>query len=121
MKLVVLSDNRQLQQTLGNEHGLCIYLETEKYKCLLDTGASDMFIHNAEQMVIDLEDVDYVFISHGHSDHIGGLQAFLEINHKAKIVLSRNALTQRFYSVRNGMRDISSKIDIGNYTIVRYI
>lgn len=115
MKLVVLSDNRQLQQTLGNEHGLCIYLETEKYKCLLDTGASDMFIRNAEEMVIDLEAVDYVFISHGHSDHIGGLQAFLEMNHKAKIVLSKNALTQHFYSVRNGLRNISSKIDISNY------
>ena len=115
MKIVILSDNRQLQEDLDNEHGLCIYLETEKYKCLLDTGASDMFIHNAEQMVIDLEDIDYVFISHGHSDHIGGLQAFLEINSKAKIILSANALSQRFYSNRKGLHEISSKIDIGNY------
>jgi 7,8-dihydropterin-6-yl-methyl-4-(beta-D-ribofuranosyl)aminobenzene 5'-phosphate synthase len=115
MKLVVLSDNRKLQQTLGNEHGLCIYLETEKYKCLLDTGASDLFIRNAEEMVIDLKAVDYVFISHGHSDHIGGLQAFLQINQKAKIVVSGNALTQDFYSVRNGLRNISSKIDISKY------
>jgi 7,8-dihydropterin-6-yl-methyl-4-(beta-D-ribofuranosyl)aminobenzene 5'-phosphate synthase len=115
MKIVVLSDNRQLQESLGFEHGLCIYLETEKYKCLLDTGASDMFIHNAEQMVIDLVDVDYVFISHGHSDHIGGLQAFLEINSKAKIILSKNALSQKFFSVRRGLREISSQIDINNY------
>ena len=115
MKIVVLSDNRQLQESLEFEHGLCIYLETKKYKCLLDTGASDMFIHNAEQMVIDLADVDYVFISHGHSDHIGGLQAFLAINSKAKIILSGNALSQRFFSVRKGIREISSKIDISNY------
>ena len=115
MKIVVLSDNRQLQGALEFEHGLCVYLETEKYKCLLDTGASDMFIHNAEQMVIDLIDVDYVFISHGHSDHIGGLMAFLEINSKAKIILSKNALSHRFFSVRKGLRDISSQIDISNY------
>lgn len=114
MKLVVLSDNRQLQESLEFEHGLCIYLETEKYKCLLDTGASDMFIHNAEKMVIDLEDVDYVFISHGHSDHIGGLEAFMKLNTKAKIVVSQNALSQRFFSVRNGIKEISSSIDISN-------
>ncbi len=116
MKITVLSDNRQLQESLKSEHGLCIYLETEKYKCLLDTGASDMFIHNAEQMVIDLEDIEYVFISHGHSDHIGGLQAFLEINSKAKIILSKNALTQRFFSSRKGLHEITSKIDISNYS-----
>lgn len=115
MKLSVLSDNRQLEESLEFEHGLCIYLETEKYKCLLDTGASDIFIRNAEKMVIDLEDVDYVFISHGHSDHTGGLKSFLEINTKAKIVLSGNTLSQRFYSNRKGLREISSKIDISNY------
>lgn len=115
MKLSVLSDNRQLEESLEFEHGLCIYLETEKYKCLLDTGASDIFIRNAEKMVIDLEDVDYVFISHGHSDHTGGLKSFLEINTKAKIVLSGNTLSQRFYSNRKGLREISSKLDISNY------
>ena len=115
MKIVVLSDNRQLQGDLEFEHGLSIYLETKKYKCLLDTGASDMFIHNAEKMEIDLVDVDYVFISHGHSDHIGGLMAFLKINSKAKIVLSKNALSQRFFSVRKGLREISSQMKISQY------
>ena len=115
MKIVVLSDNRKLNKSLESEHGLCVYIETEHYKCLLDTGASDMFIHNAEQMVIDLEAVDYVFISHGHSDHIGGLMAFLKINNKAKIILSKNALSQRFFSNRKGLREISSQIDLHNY------
>lgn len=115
MKVAVLSDNKQLQGELGNEHGLCIYLETENYKCLLDTGASDMFIHNAEKMEIDLEDIDFVFISHGHSDHTGGLQSFLQINRKAKVVLSGKVLSQRFFSIRKGLHEISSKIDITHF------
>jgi 7,8-dihydropterin-6-yl-methyl-4-(beta-D-ribofuranosyl)aminobenzene 5'-phosphate synthase len=76
MKLVVLSDNRQVDESLESEHGLCIYMETDKYKCLLDTGATNQFIRNAEKLNINLRDVDYVFISHGHSDHTGGGAGF---------------------------------------------
>ena len=44
MRLVVLADNRTLSRDLQTEHGLCVYLETDQHKILLDTGASDIFI-----------------------------------------------------------------------------
>ena len=69
MKLTVLSDNRTNDRMLQTEHGLSILLQTERHKILLDTGASDVFIRNAERLGIDLSDIDYVFTSHGHSDH----------------------------------------------------
>lgn len=112
MKLQVLSDNRAMHDDVVTEHGLCIYLEADSYKCLLDTGASDVFIRNAANMHIDLVDIDYVFISHGHSDHLGGLEAFLEMNKKAKIVVARHALTQRFFSTRNGVKEISACLNL---------
>ena len=73
MKWTVLSDNRTNDSQLQTEHGLSILLETDKHCILLDTGASDVFIRNAEIMGIDLSMVEFVFISHGHSDHAGGL------------------------------------------------
>lgn len=115
MKLVVLVDNRKIDETLESEHGLSIYVETEKHKYLLDTGASDTFIRNAEKLGIDLKQVETVFISHGHADHIGGLEAFLGINSNAKIILSENVLNQKYYSKRLGLRNISIQLDPGKY------
>ena len=86
MKWTVLSDNRSCDSRLSTEHGLSILLEAEQHRILLDTGASDVFIRNAELLDIDLCDVDYVFISHGHSDHAGGLQYFLEHNRQAQVI-----------------------------------
>ncbi|MCI4443134.1 MAG: MBL fold metallo-hydrolase [Lentimicrobium sp.] len=120
MKVVVLSDNRAFDESLQTEHGLCIYLETDKYTCLLDTGASDKFIRNAEKLGVDILSVDFVFISHGHADHIGGLPAFLELNNTAKIVISKNALNQKFFSKRNGLHSISLDFDFSPY-INRFI
>ena len=109
MKWTVLSDNRTNNDLLQTEHGLSILLETEKHRILLDTGASDMFIHNAERLGIDLSTVDYVFISHGHSDHAGGLKHFMEINDKAKVIVSPDAVNGNFFSKRGNLHSITAE------------
>ena len=106
MKWTVLSDNRSNDSSLLTEHGLSILLQTERHKILLDTGASDVFIKNAEQLGIDLSDVDYVFISHGHSDHAGGLRYFLEHNRQAQVIVSPDAMSGKFFSKRGNLHSI---------------
>ena len=108
MNWTILTDNRSEDSRLFTEHGLSVYVETSQHKLLLDTGASDVFLRNAERLGIDLTDVDYVFISHGHSDHAGGLAAFLRMNSKAQVILSPHCLDRSFYSSRNGLHSITS-------------
>ena len=109
MKWTVLSDNRTKNPSLEIEHGLSILLETDKHRILLDTGASDVFIRNAERLGIDLSTVDYVFISHGHNDHAGGLRYLMEINNKFKIIVSPHAVSGKFFSKRRYFHSITTE------------
>ena len=114
-RIIVLSDNRSNDCRLQTEHGLSVYMESTSGKFLLDTGASDLFVRNAEKLGIDLSDVDYCLISHGHNDHIGGLMAFLEINKKAKIILSSYIPGSVYVSVRRYQHSITGNVDFTKY------
>ena len=109
MKWTILSDNRSSNPALETEHGLSILLQTERHRILLDTGASDVFIRNAELLGIDFSDVNYVFISHGHSDHAGGLRYFMEHNKKAQVIVSPDAMSGKFFSKRGNLHSITTQ------------
>lgn len=109
MTWTVLVDNRTNDPAVETEHGLSILLETECHRILLDTGANDMLIRNAEKLRIDLSTVDYVFISHGHSDHAGGLKHFMTVNDEAKIIVSPDALSGKFFSKRRYLHSITAE------------
>ena len=108
MRWTVLADNRTNDLALETEHGLAIILETERHRILLDTGASDMFIRNAERLGKDLSKIDYVFISHGHSDHAGGLKHLMAVNDKAKVIVSPDAINGKFFSKRGHQHSITT-------------
>lgn len=109
MKAVVLVDNSQHpDNNLCIEHGLSIYFEFENKKWLFDVGGSDKFYINAKKLNIDIADVDYLVISHGHNDHNGGLKQFVDINKKAEIIISTHIKNKSYFSYnKSNKRDIS--------------
>ncbi|MCB5272355.1 MAG: MBL fold metallo-hydrolase [Candidatus Cloacimonetes bacterium] len=59
--------------------GFSIYLE--EYRLLFDTGSNGrVLLENMKALGIDVKEVRYLFISHAHWDHIGGLDSVLEAN-----------------------------------------
>jgi 7,8-dihydropterin-6-yl-methyl-4-(beta-D-ribofuranosyl)aminobenzene 5'-phosphate synthase len=120
MIVKTLSENTAVSDEFKNEHGLSLYIETEKHKLLFDLGASAIFVENAYKLDVDLAEVDLVIISHGHYDHGGGLRAFLHLNDKAKIFLSRKAFG-RYYSNRPGGEKAYIGLDVGLIKSDRFI
>jgi 7,8-dihydropterin-6-yl-methyl-4-(beta-D-ribofuranosyl)aminobenzene 5'-phosphate synthase len=74
VKLTVLVDNNTLNdRPLVGEAALAHFIEAEGKKILFDVGYSDAFVTNATKLHLDLLDVDFVVLSHGHLDHTWGL------------------------------------------------
>lgn len=109
MRINVLIDNTEHPHlNLHSEHGLSIYFETGGYHYLMDVGASSKFAANASSLNIDIINVDFLILSHGHADHTGGLEEFFRLNKKAKVYLSPYAMNKSYYSMRLGeKREIS--------------
>lgn len=112
MKITVLVDNNTLiGKNLNGEPGLSFFIEDEGIKVLFDTGISDLFIKNAHKLGISMDNLDYVVISHGHDDHIGGLVHLINyykdynIKNRPKLLIHPMAL----------MNKICENNDIGNF------
>lgn len=99
MKIYALMENTPYEPVFAAEHGLSLYLETDRHKILFDTGASGAFADNAERLGVDLSQVELAILSHDHYDHGGGLARFLEVNDHAPIYLSAHAFGKRYNGV----------------------
>ncbi len=73
MKLTILTENTA-GEYFSAEHGLSYFIEYDNKKILFDTGASDVFLKNAEKLNVNLNDTDVIVLSHGHWDHGNGLK-----------------------------------------------
>jgi len=118
MKLTVLVDNNTLiDRYFCGEPGVSYFIEDGGKRILFDVGYSDVFIKNAQKMSLNLLDVDFLVLSHGHLDHTWGLDPLIrlyteaiieEIDHK-KPTLVAHPLTLLTKTL-NGLEEIGSII-----------
>jgi 7,8-dihydropterin-6-yl-methyl-4-(beta-D-ribofuranosyl)aminobenzene 5'-phosphate synthase len=76
--VTILYDNRPSASRMTPGWGFAALIEVADERLLFDAGA-DMLIfeENATIAGVDLHSIDHVFLSHAHSDHIGGLGSVL--------------------------------------------
>jgi 7,8-dihydropterin-6-yl-methyl-4-(beta-D-ribofuranosyl)aminobenzene 5'-phosphate synthase len=116
MKIVTLIENLVYESKLKGEHGLSFLIKTDKYKILFDTGQTGSVVDNANILGENLEDVDFIVLSHGHYDHTGGLERVLEINNTAKIIMKKEIFQKKYSNSGNNMKEIGFKLK-NNYKI----
>lgn len=117
MILKMLMENTSGSCELKSEHGLSIYIEVKGRKILFDAGQTSAFAENAESMQVNLAEVDTAILSHGHYDHSGGLQRFLELNTKAKVLINEHAF-HSFYSNPTKEIGIASFLQDHNQVVI---
>jgi len=106
MRITTLVENTVHKSGLIAEHGLSILLETEDEKILFDTGQRHALLHNATQMGIELSEVDKIVLSHGHSDHTGGLEDALRASDGAHVYGHTGIFDERYSKGKCEQRSI---------------
>lgn len=87
MRVVVLLENTASSSAMRICHGLSLYIETGGTSFLLDMGPNAMFAQNAQSLGVDLSQVRFAVVSHGHYDHGGGVDVFLRRNGQAPVYI----------------------------------
>ena len=113
MKIITLMENTAKDDTIRAEHGLSLYIETNRHTLLSDCGCTDAFIENAATLGVDLQKVDSVFLSHGHYDHASGILPFTALNPEAAIYMQEKALLPYYHKTESVERYIGIDPAIG--------
>lgn len=96
IKITILCENetsKRAARFCRSEWGFSAYVETEQVKILFDTGHTDLYKHNANALGIDLNQSDFVVLSHHHWDHTSGMLSH-EFKEKKKLILHPDVLNK---------------------------
>lgn len=92
MKICVLSSGSK---------GNCTYVETKKHKFLVDIGTNCLYVEKALSKIgVNAEEIDSIFITHSHVDHISGLRVFSK-KYNPKIYLTEKIYNETKLNLKN--------------------
>jgi len=104
-RITILYDAFGNDTAMKKDWGFAALVEVAGKRILFDTGNdAEIFAANVKAKGVDLTNLDFVVLSHRHSDHMAGLNHVLSVNPKVKIYAPRegfgiygSSLPSRFY------------------------
>lgn len=104
----------------GSE-GNSTYIETKDTKILLDLGMNTKYITTKlDELGVDSKEIEYIFMTHTHSDHTGAIKTFIKRN-EPTIVLTEKMLEELdFLSEYDKLIVKSDSLEIGNTRVVPF-
>lgn len=96
--------------------GNCTYVETSDNKMLIDIGMSNLYVEKKLMSLgVKPSDINSVFITHTHIDHIAGLKVFIN-KYNPKIFLT----SKMYEDLKNIIKDyviIEEQLNIGDLNV----
>jgi 7,8-dihydropterin-6-yl-methyl-4-(beta-D-ribofuranosyl)aminobenzene 5'-phosphate synthase len=117
----VVEDSTSLENPqLLAKHGLCIFVEVkidelQEVAIMMDTGPSpEVISHNINILNLDVNKIDAIVLSHGHYDHVGGLQELLKRISKQIPVVAHPKIFNPKFSYKPSLRYIGASFKQSN-------
>ncbi|MBL7166811.1 MAG: MBL fold metallo-hydrolase [Dehalococcoidales bacterium] len=95
IRITTLSENTANYGVIA-EWGLSILVEVDETSIIMDTGLSFSVVHNAVRMGVDLTTIDSIVLSHGHTDHTGGLKDVLEVKGAVDVIAHPDIWVEKY-------------------------
>src|SRR5438128_7527837 len=85
-QITILYDAFGTDSSMAKDWGFSALVEVAGKRILFDTGNdADVFAANVKAKGVDLKILDFVVLSHRHSDHMAGLNYVLSVNPTVRI------------------------------------
>ncbi len=105
MSITILFDNHNPSSEQRNLWGFAAYVH--EHKLLFDTGSNGRaLLRNMEQLGIDVTQIEYLFLSHEHWDHIGGVDSVIEANPNLTIFAPNSLSKNMIADLRTQSREV---------------
>ncbi|WP_457748347.1 MBL fold metallo-hydrolase [Sulfurimonas sp.] len=101
----IVFDNYKVCDTCQSLWGFSAYFD--KYKLLFDTGSNGrVLLKNMQELGVDVKKIKYIFITHSHWDHIGGLDSIIEINPNVTLFLPASLSKHLIKDLKSLVREV---------------
>ena len=104
---VLVEDYSGYESPFLAQHGVSFLVEKGGKRILFDTGQSaEPVLHNMGLLGIEPESIDYVFLSHCHYDHTGGLLGILKAIGKRIPVIAHPEIFRKHFVTKPYLRSV---------------
>lgn len=118
-KLIMLGTGHGSVQ---NSYNTCFLIESKEDKLLVDTGGSIQIITNLKETGYSLNDINHIFISHCHTDHLLGLCWIFKLNclkhHKIKVYSNKEVYDSIKNLIKSLYPETIQKMIIEDFTFI---
>ena len=96
--------------------GNCTYIASNNTKILIDAGMSNLYIEKKLILLgVNPNDINFIFITHTHTDHIAGLKVFLK-KHHPKVFLTQDMYNE-LHDILNDYEILENKVLLNDLEI----